>query len=255
MNDYSVILPEYEGPLDLLLQMIERAELDITRMSLASVADQYLEFVTKPGNIELNALADYLVLAARLILIKSRSLLPHAESDREIEVEDSAEALARQLRDYKLFKQLAQKLREREQKNFHTFPRRAPAPRPTVTRPTRIAGLTFKALYNALKRTIDTAPPMPAGMMVEPLRISIHHRIARIRELTALTQRVQFSTLLEGASTRIEIIVTFLAILESLKRKLIFVEQDDMFGEIYFSKREEAESHVPTLEELESDFA
>lgn len=255
MDDYSVILPEYEGPLDLLLQMIERAELDITRMSLASVADQYLEFVTKPGNIELNALADYLVLAARLILIKSRSLLPRAESDREIEVEDSAEALARQLRDYKLFKQLAQKLREREQINTHTFPRRAPAPRPTVTRPTRIAGLTFKALYNALKRTIDASPPLPAGMMVEPLRISIHHRIARIRELTALTKRVQFSALLQEANTRIEIIVTFLAILESLKRKLIFVEQDDMFGEIYLSKREEAESHVPTLEELESDFA
>jgi segregation and condensation protein A len=255
MDDYSVILPEYEGPLDLLLQLIERAELDITRMSLASVADQYLEFVTKPGNIELNALADYLVLAARLILIKSRSLLPRAETEKEIEVEDSAEALARQLRDYKLFKQLAQKLRAREQKNTRTFPRRAPAPRPAVTRPTRIAGLTFKALYKALKRTIDAAPLLPAGMMVEPLRVSIHHRIARIRELTALSQQVPFSALLHEANTRIEIIVTFLAILESLKRKLIFVEQDDMFGEIYLLKREEAESHVPTLEELENDFA
>ncbi|TAH52899.1 MAG: segregation/condensation protein A [Chloroflexota bacterium] len=255
MDDYSVILPEYEGPLDLLLQMIERAELDITRMSLASVADQYLEFVTKPGNIELNALADYLVLAARLILIKSRSLLPRPETEQEIELEDSADALARQLRDYKMFKQLAQKLREREQKNIHTFPRRAPVPKPTVARPTKIAGLSFKALQNAFKRTIAAMPSLPAGMMVEPLRLSIHHRIARIRELTALSERVEFTSLLQEATSRVEAIVTFLAILESLKRKLIFVEQDEMFGEIYLSKRDEAESHVPTLEELENDFA
>lgn len=255
MDDYSVILPEYEGPLDLLLQMIERAELDITRMSLASVADQYLEFVTKPGNIELNALADYLVLAARLILIKSRSLLPRPETEQEIELEDSADALARQLRDYKMFKQLAQKLREREQKNIHTFPRRAPVPKPTVARPTKIAGLSFKALQNAFKRTIAAMPSLPAGMMVEPLRLSIHHRIARIRELTALSERVEFTSLLQEATSRVEAIVTFLAILESLKRKLIFVEQDEMFGEIYLSKRDEAESYVPTLEELENDFA
>lgn len=255
MDDYSVILPEYEGPLDLLLQMIERAELDITRMSLASVADQYLEFVTKPGNIELNALADYLVLAARLILIKSRSLLPRPETEQEIEIEDSADALARQLRDYKMFKQLALKLREREQKNWHTVPRRAPTPKPTVTRPTKIAGLTYKALFNALKRTIDAMPPQPSGMVVEPLKLSIHHRIARIRELTAENRRVEFTSLLQEATTRVEIIVTFLAILESLKRKLIYVEQDNMFGEIYLSKRDEAASHIPTLEELESDFA
>lgn len=255
MDDYSVRLPEFEGPLDLLLQMIERAELDITRVSLAAVADQYLEFVSKPGAIELSALADYLVMAARLILIKSRSLLPHPEAEPEIQVEDSAEALARQLREYKMFKQVAARLREREQQNVHVYPRRAPAPKPTVTRPTKIAGLTYKALLNALKRTIETKPTLPAGTVIEPLQISIHHRIARIRELTAAHHRVQFAALLDEAQTRIEIIVTFLAVLESLKRKLIFVEQDDMFGEIYISKRAEPDANVPTLEDLENDFA
>lgn len=255
MDDYSVRLPEFEGPLDLLLQMIERAELDITRVSLAAVADQYLEFVSKPGNIELSALADYLVMAARLILIKSRSLLPRAQEETSVEVEDSAEALARQLREYKIFKQIAQHLREREQQNVHVYPRRAPAPKPTVTRPTKIAGLTYKALFNALKRTVEAMPTLPAGTMIEPLKISIHHRIARIRELTTAQGRVQFTALLDEAKTRVEIIVTFLAVLESLKRKLIFVNQDDMFGEIYISKRDEVDANVPTLEELESDFA
>lgn len=255
MDDYSVRLPEYEGPLDLLLQMIERAELDITRVSLAQVADQYLEFVSKPGIIELSALADYLVMAARLILIKSRSLLPQPEKEHAVEVEDSAEALARQLREYKMFKQIATQLRERESRNIHAYPRRAPAPKPTVTRPTRIAGLTYKTLFNALKRSIESHPTLPAGAVIEPLKISIHHRIARIRELTSLHERVHFTNLLEEATSRIEVIVTFLAILESLKRKLIFVDQDDMFGEIYISKRDEASANVPTLEELEDDFA
>lgn len=255
MDDYSVRLPEFQGPLDLLLQMIERAELDITRVSLAAVADQYLEFVSKPGNIELSALADYLVMAARLILIKSRSLLPRAQEEASVEVEDSAQALARQLREYKMFKQIAQHLREREQQNVHVYPRRAPVPKPTVTHPTKIAGLTYKALFNALKRTVEAMPTLPAGAMIEPLQISIHHRIARIRDLTAAQGRVQFSILLDEAKTRVEIIVTFLAVLESLKRKLIFVNQDDMFGEIYISKREEADANVPTLEELENDFA
>lgn len=255
MDDYSIHLPEFEGPLDLLLQMIERAELDITRMSLAAVADQYLEFISKPGNIELSSLADYLVMAARLILIKSRSLLPRPEEEQELEVEDSAEALARQLREYKMFKQIAQQLREREQKNLHLFPRRAPAPRPTVTRPAKISGLTFTALYNALRHTIEANPDMPAGTTLEPMRLSIHHRIERIRELTATMERVAFSELLEQARTRIEVIVTFLAVLESLKRKLISVKQDGMFGEIFVTRRDDAEANVPTLEELENDFA
>jgi segregation and condensation protein A len=255
VDDYSIRLPEFEGPLDLLLQMIERAELDITRVSLAAVADQYLEFVAKPGNIELNSLADYLVLAARLILIKSRSLLPQPAAEQQVEVEDSAESLARQLREYKLFKQLALKLRDRELQNRHVYPRRAPAPKPAVTRPTKIAGLTFKALYNALRRTVEAHPTMPAGAVIEPLRISIHHRMARIQELTASEPRVSFTALLEEATTRVQVIVTFLAILESLKRKLIFVEQADLFGEIFLTKRQEAASHVPTIQELENDFA
>lgn len=256
MDDYSIRLPEFEGPLDLLLQMIERAELDITRVSLAAVADQYLEFVSKPGNIELSALADYLVIAARLILIKSRSLLPQAEADAEGSFEeDSAEALARQLKQYKLFKQVAQILREREQAGRQVYPRRAPAPKPTVTRPTKIAGLNMDVLYRALRRTLATTPTLPAGAVVEPLRVSIHHRIARIRELVGSTERVQFSRLLGEAQTRVEVVVTFLAVLESLKRKLIVVEQDGLFGEIFLTRREEESAEVPTLEELESDFA
>lgn len=255
MDEYSIHLPEFEGPLDLLLQMIERAELDITRVSLAAVADQYLAFISKPGLIELSAMADYLVIAAKLILAKSRLLLPQTEEQAEGEVEDSAEALARQLREYKLFKQAALKFREREQSGLQSFSRRAPPPRPALARATRISGLTFEALYGALRRTVESSPTMPAGAVIEPLRVSIQHRISHIREMTANGGRVQFTSLLEQATSRVEVIVTFLAVLESLKRKLIAVEQEGVFGEIYLSGRDESGETAPTLEELESDFA
>ncbi len=239
MDDYAIRLPDFEGPLDLLLQMMEHRELDITRVSLAAVADQYLEFITRPGAIELNQLADYLVIAAKLILAKSRLLLPRAEGEAEGAVEDSADDLARQLREYKRFKQVAQVLRQREQQGRHSYPRRVPPPRPAVSHPTRIEGLSFEALYKALRHTIETNPPLPTGTLIEPLRISIHHRIETIRELTRHSQRVSFTSLLQDARTRVEIIVVFLAVLESIKRRLIQAQQDELFGEIYLMRREE----------------
>jgi segregation and condensation protein A len=251
MGDYSIRLPEFEGPLDLLLQMIEHRELDITRMSLAAVADQYLEFITRPGAIELTALADYLVIAAKLILAKSRLLLPHAEGEIEADVEDSAEELARQLRQYKLFKQAAQLLREREQQGLHSFPRRTPPPHPLVSRPTKIEGLSFDALYNALRRTIEANPPLPTGTLIEPLRTSIHHRMQMLRELTMQSPRVRFTSLLHDAASRVEVIVIFLALLESIKRRLIRVRQDELFGEIYLMRRDDAAPLPAQLDDVD----
>ncbi len=254
MDDYAIRLPEFEGPLDLLLQMIEHRELDITRVSLAAVADQYLEFITRPGAIELTQLADYLVIAARLILAKSKLLLPQAEGEAGEEIQDSAEALARQLREYKLFKQIAQLLRGREERGWRAFPRRVPPPRPAVARPARLEGLSFDALYNALRRTIETNPPLPTGTLVEPLRISIHHRIELIRELTRHNPRVRFTALLQDARTRVEVIVIFLAVLESIKRRLIMAQQDELFGEIYLLRRPDATPSY-LYDEEEDEFA
>ncbi len=239
VDDYLVRLPDFEGPLDLLLQMIEHRELDITRLSLAAVADQYLDFITRPGAIELSALADYLVIAAKLILAKSRLLLPQAEGTSDDPVEDSAEALARQLREYKRFKQAAQALRRRELDQQQSFPRRVPPPRSSLTRTTKIEGLSFEALYDALRRTVEQSPPLPAGTLIEPLGVSIQHRIERIREMTRHQASVSFTILMEQARTRVEIIVTFLAVLEALKRKLIVVQQGELFGEIYLMPRGE----------------
>jgi segregation and condensation protein A len=231
-------LPEFEGPLDLLLHLIEHRELDITRVSLGAVADQYLEMISAPGAIELSALADYLTIAAKLILIKSRLLLPKPESPTPEGEEGLGEALARQLREYKMFKQVATFLRERERQGLRAYPRFAPPPRPQPTT-WRLEGVTADDLACALQRALRIRPSLPQGTLTVPLSVSIDQQIQVIVELTARRARVRFSRLLKRATTRVEIIVTFLAVLELIKRQQIQAQQDRLFGEIVLVRREE----------------
>ena len=127
---YTISIDVFEGPFDLLLQLIEREKLDISAISLSQVADQFLAHVTQmEETVKAGELADFLVIAARLVLIKSRLLLPRASrpDDEELE-EDPAEVLARQLREYKRFKEAAGALRDIEDRGLHAYPRNAPLP-------------------------------------------------------------------------------------------------------------------------------
>ncbi len=128
-DTYQVRLPIFEGPLDLLLQLIEREKLDISAISLAQVTDQFLSYVRELEQVQAETLADFLVVAARLVWIKSRLLLPRSSrSTEEEEEEDPAEALARQLREYKRFKEVAGALRTIEEAGYHTYLREAASP-------------------------------------------------------------------------------------------------------------------------------
>ena len=235
---YSFHLPEseFEGPLDLLLHLIEHREMDITRVSLGAVADQFLEFISAPGAIELSALADYLVIAAKLILIKSRLLLPQPEDPTADGEEDVGEALAKQLREYKMFKQIAIFLREREKQGLHAYPRFAPPPRPEPTS-WKLVGVTSEDLARALHDALHIRPTMPQGTLSVPLSVSIDQQIHQIVELTARRPRVSFRRLLDQAATRVQVIVTFLAVLELIKRRLIHAQQEGLFGEIVLTRR------------------
>ncbi|MBI4787482.1 MAG: segregation/condensation protein A [Chloroflexi bacterium] len=234
---YSFRLPDFEGPLDLLLHLIEHRELDITRVSLGAVADQYLELISRPGAIELAALADYLIIAAKLILIKSRLLLPQPETPAPDGEEDMGEQLARQLRDYKLFKQAALFLRERERQGLRAYPRFAPPPRPQPTA-WKLEGVTADDLANALQRALRIRPTLPQGTLTVPLSVSIDQQIHAIAQLTRARVPVHFSRLLERATSRIEVIVTFLAVLELIKRREISARQEMLFGEIILVHRD-----------------
>lgn len=236
---HSFRLPEFEGPLDLLLQLIEHREMDITQVSLATVADQYLEMISKPGAIELSALADYLIIAAKLILIKSRMLLPQAD-EPATEEESTGDDLVRQLREYKMFKQVAAFLRERQQKGLRTYPRTAPPPqiKPSAI---KLEGVNPDDLAHALMRALKIRPELPQGTLTVPLSVSIDQEIHKIIEFTEREPYVRFSHLLDRAQTRVEVIVTFLAVLELIKRRQIRAQQEGLFGEIVLVRRTDAE--------------
>ncbi|MBI5305948.1 MAG: segregation/condensation protein A [Chloroflexi bacterium] len=250
---HSFRLPEFEGPLDLLLQLIERNEMDITRVSLAAVTDQFLDIISAPGAVELSQLADYLVIAAKLILTKSRLLLPQPEADAPVAEEDPGEALARQLREYKMFKQIAAHLREREQKGMRMFARLAPPPK-LPPREWKIEGANADDLARALHRALKLRPAMPQGTLTVPLAVSIDERIHAILNMTADGTRVSFVRLLNDAATRVEVIVTFLAVLEMIKRRQINARQDGLFGEIVLERRTDTPPVELTTEEIEADY-
>jgi len=229
-STYSVQLDSFEGPLDLLLRLIEKAELDITTISLARVTDQYLAYIHQLVESHPDLLADFLVVAAKLLLIKSRELLPQP-SMPITEEEDVGQDLVRQLEEYRRFKAAAQLLREREEEGLRCFVRVVP---PVIPKQGLAPGeVTLQDLLQALERVLATAPAVPVNTVVSPIAYSIADKTRVIEAAIAGGRRVHFSGLLLRATSRLEIIVTFLAVLELIKRGRIMAEQDALFAEIY----------------------
>ena len=228
---YQVRLPDFEGPLDLLLHLIEREELDITTLSLAAVTGQYLEYLTVLEQLQVDAIADFLVIAAKLILIKSQALLPRPpETAREGE-EDAGDELVRQLITYKQFKEVARGLGEIEAANRRTFVRVAPPPK--IEKKVDLSGVTVEQLLRLVREALAVEKPQESvGAVVRPYTLTIRDQIALIRHRLSQQSQVNFRRLLERAGSRIEIIVTFLAVLELLKRRTVVVRQEAMFGDI-----------------------
>jgi segregation and condensation protein A len=230
---YEVKLAVFEGPLDLLLHLIEREELDITKVSLAQVTDQYLEYISLLEELNAEALADFLVIAARLLLIKSAMLLPRppGAADEE-EEEDVGDELARQLIEYKKFKEAALELRQREEMGLRAYVRVAPPPK--LERPLDLEDVSLADLVEAVRRALDVHPPLPpVSKVVTPFTITVAEKMALIEERLERQQRVSFNHLLDQAASRLEIIITLMAVLELIKLKGIIVQQEQLFGEIF----------------------
>ena len=237
MQPYRVKLEIFEGPLDLLLHLIEKQELDITKVSLAAVTDQYLEYISHLERISVENVADFLVVAAKLLLIKSRALLPAAPATEE-EEEDLGDELAQQLREYKKFKEIAQRLREREEHGLRAYVRIASLPH--VERKLDLTGVSLDDLVAAVRGALSLQTlPGPVDEVVAPLAISIADKIQHIESLLAEQGHFSFASLLQGALSRPEIIITFLALLELIKACRVRVQQERLFGPILVSATEE----------------
>jgi segregation and condensation protein A len=227
---FPVDLPVYQGPLDLLLQLIEREELDITRVALAQVTDQYLAYVRALEHQNLQDIAEFLIIAARLILIKSEALLPRPP-ERSAGEEDPGEELARQLILYKKYKELSEILRHREDEGLKTYLRTAAPPKPDPK--LDLSNLSPDDLWQAISRTFSFLPDKPSvSDVVVPPKITIRDKIRRVQHILRSEGRARFFELLKEAQSRVEIMVTFLAILELVKQRRVAAFQEKLFGDI-----------------------
>lgn len=237
---YEVQLPLFEGPLDLLLRLIEREELEITAVSVAQIADQFLAYLAFLQERPAAELADFLVMAARLLVIKSRALLPRpprpVDPDAE---EDPAEELARQLREYRRFRQAASWLLDRETVGARAYVRVASLP----PIPSRLAPgeITLQDLLDAMRHALAQIEPAPPSAIATPVTVTIAQRIARIIKSTSDGRQVHFRSLLGRACTRIDVIVTLLALLELIKQHRVAATQMRLFGDIVITRRDGAD--------------
>ncbi len=240
-DDYVFLLEtdngnHFEGPMDLLLHLIEREELPITAISLTQLTTQYIEHLASLEQTQPDGIAEFLVMAARLLYIKSRALLPaEADDSDEDEEEDPAEALARQLREYKLFKERAQLLREMEAAGQRGYVRLAPPATPQIRMEPGSADVQalFDAVLEVLK-DID-APPVPVHTMAQ-LKITVDDRMAELQTMLQRQHQIRFRQFVHQARSRIEVIVSFMAVLELIKLNEVRVQQDGMFGDIVIEK-------------------
>ena len=248
MSTYQVSLDVFEGPLDVLLRLIEQEKLDITLVSLALVTDQFLAHIASLHDVAAANLADFLVIAARLIVIKSRVLLPKPQIVEDEEEEDWGAQLVERLREYKRFKGVASRLRDTEELGLKTYPRIAPPPH--VEKRLRTGDVTLDELFEAFKRALASHPPVsPVDDVVTPVVVRIADCIKTLLTQVRRHGRTRFSTLMRRARSRMEIIVTFLALLEMVKQQRVRTTQEQPFSEIYIEARKpDPDADIPPLD-------
>lgn len=227
---YVVDLPVFQGPLDLLLHLVRRHEMDIYDIPIAALADQYVASLSEMETPDLDTAGDFLVMAATLLEIKSRMLLPKPPPDPDAgEPEDPRAELTRRLLEYQSFKEAAEAMREMEAWNANYFARggvESPGDYPHDGPPYRDG--TLKGLMNALQRMLERAASdlslpgdLPRDRWTVPLKM---REIARL--LQQFPSGVWFHETMDPRAHRVEIIVTFLAILEMLKRGRLTLKQE-----------------------------
>lgn len=226
---FTVKLEQFEGPLDLLLELIQTQKLEITRISLAKVTDGYLEHLKQNTDISSENLADFLVVAARLILIKSKALLPILELTPE--EEESIFDLEARLAMYKKFKEVAEALGARFDKRQFAFSRKGFAGvQQGFFPPEDVDAEVLEKVFRRILAEIPKKDKLSEERVKEV--ITLERKISELK--ASLQQRIEtnFRNLTQNSKDKIEVIITFLAILEMFKQKIISIEQKEIFGEI-----------------------
>jgi len=230
VHSYQVQTAVFQGPLDLLLQLIENAELDITKLSLAKVTDQYLSYMKNMEEKEPEEVSAFMIIAAKLIQIKSEALLPRPPRREEGE-EDPGDALARQLLAYKRYKEIADLLANREKEGLHTFTRTSTEKfkRENID----FGGVSVNDLLRIARQAMEKAHDAEAiNTVVSTPEVTVEDKIQLFTRKLKRNGRLSFFEVLGDRYTKVDVIVSFLALLEVVKRSFIRVEQKELFDDI-----------------------
>lgn len=238
----SYKLEKFEGPLDLLLHLIDKNKVDIYDIPIVEITRQYLEYVSRMEREDLNVVSDFLVMAATLLDIKSRMLLP-LEVDEEGQEEDPRAELVARLLEYKRYKMMAQELLDMEEDaqgvlfKLPTVPREVAKYEPPVNLDELLDGLTLAKLQrifqSVMKRQEDKVDPIRSNFgVIKKEPVSLENRILDVMGFARRHRRFSFRQMLERQGDKLEVVVTFLAVLELMKIGKIHLTQENIFDDM-----------------------
>jgi len=232
---YKIKLQLFEGPLDLLLYLVKKDHLNIYDIPIKDVTEQYMKYIELMQLLDLNIAGEFLVMAATLMQIKSKMLLPAEEQVQE-EQEDPRDELVKRLLEYEKFKQVAEELRQREIQQKDVFKRPKPIAKEEIPGEPEVY---FEAsLFDLITAFSQALEDVPKELFYEVIKdeFSVEDKVHKILHLMLVESSVPISKLFSEAKSKIEIIVTFLAVLELIRMKEIVAGQRGVFGEIEISR-------------------
>ncbi|MFA6600964.1 MAG: segregation/condensation protein A [Candidatus Omnitrophota bacterium] len=248
MNTREVLhvsLPVYDGPLELLLELIKKNEMDIYNIQISVITQQYLDSLAEMRQLDLEVAGEYLVLAATLLYIKSKMLLPQEEGEEEDEGQDPRSELVRKLLEYVAFKEAAKELGMLEGERGRVFTRQISEYYLANLEPEDVGIDTFSAslfdLLTAFQGVLAKVTRVQPHEVFEQ-EISIEEKMSELKALLTEQKRISFITLFERQWSRNLLIATFLAVLEIVRNRFARVLQEQTFGEIVIEIAEKQES-------------
>ncbi|MEW6301350.1 MAG: segregation/condensation protein A [Thermodesulfobacteriota bacterium] len=246
---YRVKLDVFEGPLDLLLHLVKKNEVDLSDIPMATITDQYLAYLEVLQQLDLDVAGEYLVMAATLLHIKSRMLLPGGETDEEEEGEDPRAELARQLLEYQRFKEAAELLNRRALLERDVFARE-PLRDETDAEADIVYDVSLGDLLDSLQEVLKRAAPEAVHqVMLE--HVSLRERLCFILDTLREKTKTCFTDLFPPGTTRLQILVAFLALLELVRMRIVHVHQEERFGPILLTLAVSADAPLPeAIEQL-----
>ena len=245
--DYSTKLKNFEGPLDLLLHLIKEAEIEIKDIFVSEVTEQFLQYINGLSVLDVDKASEYLSMAATLVEIKSKALLPKVVE--EFDEEDPETALIRQLEEYKLFKEASAKLKEQENVDrFYKEPDDDVGDVKIVYSKFNLDGL-IQAFSKLLMRVDDKKRQENVLKEIPKEVFTVKDKVASIRSILLDKKEVSFFEMFPSYYTKNELITTFQAMLELLKLQYITVEQRDLFDDIILTLREDRNEELGEIDE------